>query len=252
MIKPLLIALLSLVISGCVSTSPTKGLQKAISETDGADWGVMQMSIVNSTDNTYFSDGKWKSTMGALNSKRFGLACDNTVKDMRLHHGDYRHWFVAPSDSTKLLGMKKCSKDSRSEPSCIENWNLCGRKVRVTCLDDEFCGQSGESSLIAQINNHNPPTNNYLPGVIVKELTQRLGKSPKVAKSVVLYITDFCPAEHSNNKKSKQCQGPQVDVSTSAFLMMGKTNPQGYINTNVDVSVELLDSKDPTPVGPEY
>ncbi|PJA31771.1 MAG: hypothetical protein CO187_07565 [Zetaproteobacteria bacterium CG_4_9_14_3_um_filter_53_7] len=252
MIKPLLIALLSLVISGCATTSPTKGLQNAISGKDGADWGMMPMSIVNSTDNTYFADGKWQSTMGAMTTKRFGLACDNTVKDMRLHQGDYRHWFVAPSDSTRLSGMKKCSKDSQSEPGCSENWNLCGRKVRVTCLDDEFCGESGETSLIAQINNHKPPTNNYLPGVIVKELTRTLGKSPKVAKSVVLYITDFCPAAHSNNKKRKQCQRAQVDVSTAAFLMMGKKNRQGYINTNVDVSVELLDSKDPTPVGPEY
>jgi len=243
MIKPLLLTLLSLIISGCSST---------ILDTDGADWGIMKMSIVNTTDNTFFADGKWKSTMGALNADRFGLACDNTVNDMRFHHGDYRHWFVAPSDSTKLQGMKKCSKDSQLEPNCIENWNLCGRKVRVTCLDDKFCGQSGETSLVAQINNHNPPTNNYLPSVIVKELTQALGKSPKVAKSVVLYITDFCPAEHSSNKKSNQCQRAQVDVSTAAFLMMGKTNPQGYINTNVDVSVQLLDSKDPTPVGPEY
>ncbi|ATX82925.1 hypothetical protein Ga0123462_2090 [Mariprofundus ferrinatatus] len=252
MIKALLIVLLSLVISCCAGTSPAKDLQNTASGRDGADWGVIPMSVINTTDNTFIMDGKWSSTMGALTTKRFGLACDNTVSDMRFHHGDYRHWFVAPSDSPALLGMKKCSKDSQSEPSCIENWNLCGRKVRVKCLDDEFCGQSGEPSLIAQINDNNPPTNNYLPGGIVEDLTQALGKRPKVAKSVVLYITDFCPAEHSNNIKSRQCQRAQVDVSTPAFLLMGKTNPQGYINANVEVSVELLDSKDPTPVGPEY
>lgn len=239
----ILLLAIMLALNACSTALPYSG---------ATVWTTMPMSIINTTDNTFFANGKWQSTMGALTTERGGLACDNTVNDMRFHQGDYRHWYVAPSDSTKLPGMKKCSKDSRSEPSCIENWNLCGRKVRVKCLDDEFCGQSGEPSLIAQINHHNPPTNNYLPGVIVKELTQTLGKSPKVAKSVVLYITDFCPAEHSNNKKNRQCQRAQVDVSTSAFLMMGKMNPQGYINTNVDVSVELLDAKDPTPAGPEY
>jgi hypothetical protein len=33
--------------------------------------------------------------------------------------------------------------------------------------------------------------------------------------------------------------------------MMGKINARGYINTNLDVSVELLDTNDATPVGPE-
>lgn len=210
------------------------------------------MSIINTTENTFISDGKWQSTMGALTTERGGLACDNIVNDMRFHQGDYRHWHVAPSDSIMQMGIKKCSINPGAEPSCFENWDLCGRKVRVKCLDTEYCGQSGEPSLIAQINAHHPPANNYLPSVFVDELTQTLGKAPRVAKSVVLYITDFCPAEHSNNKKSRQCQRPQVDISTSAFLLMGKTNPQGYINTNLDVSVELLDAGDPASVGPEY
>lgn len=227
-------------------------LKDAISEMEKAAWATMPMSIINTTDNTFFTNGEWKSTMGALTTKRGGLACDKAVNDMRFHEGDYRHWYLAPSDSTTLIGMKKCSKNSRAEPSCIENLALCGRKVRVKCLDSEYCGRNGELSLIAQINDNNPPTNNYLPKVLVEDLTQALGKYPRIAKSVVLYITDFCPADHSNNIRSKQCQRPQVDISTSAFLVMGKTNPQGYINTNLDASVELLDAEDPTPVGPEY
>lgn len=213
---------------------------------------ALPMSIVNTTDNTYREDGKWHSKAGPLTAHSGGLACDNTVSDMRYHSGEYFHWHIAPSDSAALLGMSKCAKNANGEPSCSENWQLCGRKVRVRCLDGEFCGQSGEASLLSQINHRMPPINNYLPSVFVDELTRAVGKHPRAAPSVVLYITDFCPAAHSINKRNRQCQGPQVDISTSAFLLMGKTNAQGYINTNVKVSVELLDADDPTPAGPEY
>lgn len=217
------------------------------------EW-IAALSIVNTTDNTFLKDGTWQSSMGALSTVKGGLACDNVAPDMKFHKGDYRLWYLAPSDAKNFLSMKKCSHNIQgkdSEPSCFENWDLCGRKVRVKCLDPEFCGKSGEPSLVSQINTHAPPVNNYLPNIIVNELSQALGKNPKTAGSVVLYITDFCPAVHSNNIKSQQCQRQQVDISTSAFLMLGKTNAQGYINTNLDVSVELLDPNDATPVGPE-
>lgn len=215
------------------------------------EW-IAALSITNTTDNTFQKNGKWQSSMGALTTFKGGLACDNVAPDMKFHKGDYRLWHVAPSDSINFLGMKKCSPNSgKGEPTCSENWSLCGRKIRVKCLDAECCGQSGEQSLASQINLKAPPVNNYVPNIIVEELSKTLGLHPRTAGSVVLYITDFCPAEHSNNVKSKQCQRDQVDISTAAFLMMGKINARGYINTNLDVSVELLDTNDATPVGPE-
>lgn len=230
-----------MLLSGC-QTGGTKITKDAI----------VPMSIINTTDNTFLTDGTWQSTMGPLSNQFGGLACDNTVGDMRFHTGNYRYWHIAPSDSISLMGLKRCSKDSSSEPSCSENWNYCGRKVRVKCLDPEFCGRSGGASLLSQINRNKRPENDYIPTVLVDELTQKVGRHPKTASSVVLYITDFCPANHSENRKNHQCQGPQVDISTSAFLMLGKTNEEGYINSNIKVSIELLDEHDPTPVGPKY
>ncbi len=234
------------------NTSPqpiNKSLEKELETT--AQY-LVSTSIVNTTDNTYKKSGKWFSNMGPLTTRRGGLACDNTVRDMKFHQGDFQHWYLAPSDSISILGMKKCAKTGRGEPSCSENWNLCGRKVRVACLASTYCGTAGEPSLVSKINNNTPPTNNYLPDYFVKELTAKYGQNPKIPKSIVLYITDFCPANHSNNIKNDQCQGPQVDLSTSAFLLMGKMNRQGYINSNTNVSMELLPENDPTPVGPEY
>lgn len=237
----------------CLKTNTPKVLNQEVTNLALTAQLTMRMSIVNTKDNTYKKNGVWQSSMGPLSRHRGGLACDNTVRDLKYHNGDYRHWFLAPSDSVGALGMKKCSKNENGgEPSCFENWQLCGRKVRIKCSDPRFCGKSGGESLISQINDKNPPANNYIPDIIVEELTQKFGAHPKIAKSVVLYITDFCPAEHSNNIKNNQCQGTQVDISTSAFLMMGKTNRQGFINTNSDVSIELLAPNDPTPVGPEF
>lgn len=218
------------------------------------EW-IAAMSIVNTTDNTFVKNGAWQSSMGALTKTKGGLACDNVAPDMKFHRDDYRLWYLAPSDAEGFLGMKRCSPNQQSkkkEPSCFENWDLCGRKVRVKCLDPEFCGNIGEPSLASKINANEAPVNNYVPEIILTELSKTLGKHPKTAESVVLYVTDFCPAEHSNNLKSNQCQRQQVDISTSAFLVMGKANDAGYINTSVDVSVELLDSDDATPAGPEY
>lgn len=221
--------------------------------TDGWDrHDTMRMTIINTTDNTYRKNGEWRSNAGPLSDSFGGLACDNAVGDMRYHSGEYFLWHLAPSDSTSLLGMKKCASNGYGEPSCAENLQLCGRKVRIKCLTTEYCGQQGEPSLLSQINHNVPPINNYLPNVYVDELTRQVGKYPKATPSMVLYITDFCPASHSDNKRSRQCQGPQIDVSTPAFLLMGKTNDQGYINTNVKISVELLDANDTTPAGPEY
>lgn len=234
-----------MVLSGCQTDEANIAGQTGKNPTR-----VVTMSIVNTTGNTFVENGEWQSTMGPLNTERGGLACDNTVSDMKFHNGEYRIWHLAPSDSIAAFGIKKCAKGTNGEPSCSENWGLCGRKVRVTCLNSKYCGEVGGSSLVSQINNGNPPTNNYLPKHFVDELTQRLGKNPNVADSVVLYITDFCPARHSLNMRKGQCQKPQVDISTSAFLLLGKTDEQGYINTNMKVSVELLDANDPTPVGP--
>ena len=221
----------------------------------GGRWNghsALPITIINTTENTFQKDGKWHSNAGPLSARFGGLACDNTVGDMRFHTGEYLHWHIAPSDSTPLPGMRRCLKNPDGEPSCSENWSLCGRKVRVRCVAGDFCGKAGEPSLVARINHGRPPVNNYLPGFFVDELTRKFGRSPPVAASVVLYITDFCPAEHSNNKQARQCQRPQIDVSTSAFLLLGKTNEQGYINSNTRISIELLDSDDPSPAGPEY
>lgn len=218
------------------------------------EW-VAALSIVNTNENTYLNNGVWESTMGPLSTSRGGLACDNVAPDMRYHTGDYKLWYLAPSDAEKFLNMKKCSPNTqgkRSEPSCYQNWDLCGRKVRVKCLDTEFCGKRGELSLASNIEAGMPIVNNYLPMVFVKELSQLLGAKSKAPDSIVLYITDFCPADHSNNIKLNQCQRPQVDISTSAFLLLGKANKAGYINTGLDVSVELLPPDDATAVGPEY
>jgi hypothetical protein len=225
---------------------------KNVVEIEEAANAYISSSIVNTTYNTFKKNGKWQSTMGPLTTRRGGLACDNTVTGMKYHQGDYRHWYMAPSDSLTILGMKACAKSGRGEPSCSENWNLCGRKVRVTCLTPAYCGNPGDASLVSQINDKRPPSNNYLPEIFVEELTQKFGKNPKVPKSVVLYITDFCPANHSNNIQSNQCQGPQIDLSTSSYLMMAKTNKQGFINSNATVSMELLAPDDQTPPGPEY
>jgi hypothetical protein len=216
---------------------------------------IAALSIINTKDNTFQKNGVWQSDMGPLTPHKGGLACDNVAQDMQFHRGEYRLWHVAPSDTEGFLGMKKCSPNTQgknTEPSCFESWSLCGRKVRVKCLDPEFCGNPGEPSLAAQINKKDTPRNNFLPEVIVNELSEAVGKHPKTAESVVLYVTDFCPAGHSYNIKNNQCQRPQVDISTAAFLVMGKANKSGYINTQIDVAVELLDPNDPTPVGPEY
>jgi len=234
-------AALLLLLSAC-STPPY----------DVSDPNTVRMTIVNTTGNTYKADGKWLSTDGPLSNRPGGLACDNTVNDKRFHSGEYRYWHVAPSDATALLGMRKCAKSANGEPGCSENWHLCGRKVKVRCLDYEFCNLGGGPSLLSRINNNEHPVNNYIPKVFVDELSLLLGQHPKAATSVVLYITDFCPSAHSGNKLRRQCQRPQVDVSTSAFLLMGRTNEEGYIDTNLEVSVELLDADDPTPAGPLY
>jgi hypothetical protein len=65
-------------------------------------------------------------------------------------------------------------------------------------------------------------------------------------------VTDFCPQNHSQNIPSGHCQGPQVDISASAFLLFGKQSEHGYIDGNLEYQVELLDENDPTPAGPEW
>jgi hypothetical protein len=161
-------------------------------------------------------------------------------------------WHVAPSDTTKILGVNKCAKNATGEPKCSENWSLCGRKIRITCLDSRFCANMEKDSLLKRINDKAGIANNYIPEFFVEEMTKKFGANPKIPKSIVLYITDFCPAEHSKNKKNGTCQGPQVDMSTSAFLMMGKVNHENFIDSNTPVSMEMLAPGDTTPAGPEF
>jgi hypothetical protein len=72
-----------------------------------------------------------------------------------------------------------------------------------------------------------------------------------VPEEIVLYITDFCPKNHSANQSSGHCQGPQLDISASAFLLLGR-RVNGYIDSRLDYSVELLEEDDPTYVGPHW
>jgi hypothetical protein len=94
--------------------------------------------------------------------------------------------------------------------------------------------------------------NNYVPDYYVKATTEALGAAPPVPKAVVLYITDFCPAAHSENQASGHCQKAQLDLATSAFLLLSQQNAQGYIDSQLDLEVELLPEDDSTPAGPVY
>ena len=95
------------------------------------------------------------------------------------------------------------------------------------------------------------PINNYLPEYYVEKTKSAVGAAA-VPKSVVLYITDFCPAAHSDNLKTAQCQTPQLDIATSAFLVLARQNQQGYIDSGLDLELELLPEGDQSPAGPEY
>lgn len=215
-------------------------------------------SVINTTYNTTFENGRWKATMGPLTDFFGGLACDHRASEEgdaeKYRKGDYAVWFIAPSDAMDMLGLKHCSTNPYGgEPSCVENWNLCGRKMRLRCkAGSTWCANPGSQSLLADINSGRKPRNNYIPDYYVQRTQERVGPRPSVPHSVVLYITDFCPKEHSENKKGGQCQGPQVDVSTPAFLLLAKQNQQGYIDANVEYEVEMMDEGDRTPAGPEW
>ncbi len=223
----------------------------------GSSGGVVKGSVVNTVDNTYQKNGKWESTMGPLNPNRGGIACDHIAANKGnpdlYRTGDYALWFIAPSDSLSRLGIKTCGPNPYGgEPSCEENWSLCGRKVRLTCANTEWCGTVGQPSLMADITNGKRPTNNYIPDFYAQEVAARVGSQPSVPKSIVLYVTDFCPASHSVNRATNNCQGEQVDLSTASLLLVGKQNPQGYISSELAFQVELLPEGDSTAAGPEY
>lgn len=209
-------------------------------------------SIVNTTYNTWEKDGRWEASMGPLNPKKGGIVCDNV--DEKFRTGDYALWFVAPSDVMPELGLKRCGPNVHGgEPSCVENWQLCGRKLKVSCkVGSRWCGTPGKPSLLADYNAARIPVNNYVPDYYVKATTEALGAAPPVPEAVVLYITDFCPAAHSENQASGHCQKPQLDLATSAFLLLSQQNAQGYIDSQLDLEVELLPEDDNTPAGPLY
>ncbi len=215
-------------------------------------------SIVNTTFNTWWKDGRWESDMGPLTSFEGGLACDHRARAQgqvrKYREGDYAVWFVAPSDLMHQLGLRRCAPNAMGgEPSCYENWDFCGRKLRLTCKEGHpGCAQPGAPSLLAQMNTGRVPVNNYIPEIYRQKTQERVGSEPSTPRSIVLYITDFCPQNHSQNIPSGHCQGPQVAVSASAFLLMGKQNDQGYIDGNLEYQVELLEENDPTPAGPEW
>lgn len=209
-------------------------------------------SIVNTTYNTWEKDGRWEATMGPLNPRKGGIVCDNV--DEKFRTGDYALWFVAPSDVMPELGLKRCGPNPHGgEPSCVENWQLCGRKLKVQCkAGSRWCGTPGQPSLLSDYNAARIPVNNYVPDYYVKQTSLALGSSPVVPDSVVLYITDFCPSAHSHNQASGHCQKPQLDLSTAAFLLLSQQNAQGYIDSQLDLEVTLLSEDDQTPAGPQY
>jgi hypothetical protein len=215
-------------------------------------------SIVNTNFNTWWKDGRWESDMGPLTTFEGGLACDHRAREQgnprKYREGDYAVWFVAPSDLLDQLGLKRCGPNAHGgEPSCYENWDFCGRKLRLSCKEGHpGCAGPGSPSLLAEMNRGRVPVNNYIPEIYRQKTQERVGHQPSTPRSIVLYITDFCPQNHSMNIPTGHCQGPQVDVSASAFLLFGKQNAQGYIDGNLEYQVELLDEHDPTPAGPEW
>ncbi len=219
---------------------------------------AVKTSIVNTTYNTFETGSGWEATMGPLTKNFGGIACDNVAAQQgdakKYRNDEYAIWFVAPSDNIAQLGIQRCARNPYGgEPSCQENWNFCGRKLRIKCQSGaRWCAPAGQTSLLSEIVNGKRPINNYLPEYYIDKTKAAVGASAPVPRSIVLYITDFCPAGHSENSKTGQCQTPQLDISTPAFLMLGKQNSQGYIDSGLELDVELLSEGDASPVGPEF
>jgi hypothetical protein len=245
----LLLALLAVSMFHCHSTPASR---VAVKDAPTPAFVATGSSIVNTTYNTWEKDGRWESTMGPLNPKKGGIVCDNV--DEKYRSGDYALWFVAPSDVMPELGLKRCGPNKHGgEPSCVENWQLCGRKLKVQCKPgSRWCGIPGQPSLLSDFNASRIPVNNYVPDYYVQATRDALGASPLVPDAVVLYITDFCPAAHSHNQASGHCQKPQLDLSTAAFLLLSQQNAQGYIDSQLELEAELLPEGDTTPAGPLY
>jgi hypothetical protein len=218
----------------------------------------VKTSIINTTFNTFPSDSGWEATMGPLTKNFGGIACDNVAAQQgdpqKFRRGDYAVWFVAPSDNIPQVGLKRCGPNPYGgEPSCVENWSFCGRKMRITCKPgSRWCAPVGGQTLLGDMIGGKRPLNNYIPEYYVDKTKLSVGAAARVPRSVVLYITDFCPANHSENTKTNQCQTPQLDISTSAFLMLAQQNAQGYIDSGLELDAHLLPEGDPSPAGPEY
>jgi hypothetical protein len=270
---PLRMALLvALALTGCQAENDTSSTAALASDSGSAtslvreginaatNWvSIDRSTIVNTTFNTYYKDKEWTATMGPLHKGFGGIACDNKGKSEgytnKYRDGAAALWFVAPSDALWQFGMKYCSPNPHGgEPSCSENWSLCGRKIRIRCkAGNPWCAKYGEANLLSQMKWGQNPQNNYIPDYYVKKTSDALGqKYNHIARSVVLMITDFCPAGHSTNKQTGQCQGPQLDIATSAFLVLSKQNAEGWINSNMQLEAQLLDNQDASALGPEY
>lgn len=223
-----------------------------------AQGGPYPTSIVNTRANVTQSENGWISDMGPLNPAFGGIACDNKAGAegdwQRYRRGDALLWFIAPSDTMQEFGLKLCGPNKHGhEPTCEENYQLCGRKIRVRCSPGSpWCARAGEETLLSQISRGEVPVNNDAPDYYVNETRRAVGEGAKVPTSIVLVINDFCPKGHTVNIRNGACQVPQLDISTSTYLMLGVENAQGYTHTDLGLNAELLAPDDQSSLGPEY
>ena len=224
-------------------------------------------SIVNTTDNTWKSGKSWTANMGPLKPGFGGIACDN-VDANRFRSGEAAVWFVAPSDSlmANLLGDSNvyCQSPGFGEPRCQKLESYCGRKIKVTCDEQgssdsygqSWCAKPGVDNNIYGDYSKLNAGSNYIPEIYRSLTASSVGGNSAAAKGaryVVVMITDFCPKYHTLNQKTGQCQGPQIDLSTPAFLMMGKVN-NGYIDSSnfIHYNLEFLPEGSSEALGPHF
>ena len=116
-------------------------------------------------------------------------------------------WYVAPSDTfgdQRLWSGAPCAANPNGgPPSCAAVMTTCGVKVKLSCAS------------------------NCKPG----------------APDVVAMITDVCPMNHPQNKRSGACQGgPHFDIGKPIWALMHNAND------NISVRYQVVDAS--TPLGP--